>query len=197
MNIINTMCRISDLTQEQIDSLVDAMPDDGFSDIVSSESFVGYSPSGNAGLWNEFINARTKIVTYTEMMQLLGKTMKEFTKSDLKTGVHFVNDRDGVLHAVCRNTFCGLNGFVGLSSFSDELVNIKGNPEMDIVEVYETFESRSMTSYLKGLGLRRIWERTEQTPAQKEMEVLQVKMNESQAKMNELQAQMKVVQAKL
>ncbi len=123
--------------------------------------------------------------------------MKEFTKSDLKTGVHFVKDREGTFAAVFKDVFCGNGGFVKLSSFNYELVNINRNPEMDIVEVYEAFENRSMTSYLKGLGLRRIWERTEQTPAQKEMEVLQVKMMESQAKMNELQAQMKVVQAKL
>ena len=126
-----------------------------------------------------------------------GKTMKEFTKSDLKAGVHFVKNREGIFSAVCRNVFCGEVGVVRLTDFNDELLNIKGNPEMDIVEVYETDKDRSMTSYLKGLGLKRIWERTEQTPAQKEMEVLQVKMNESQAKMNELQEQMKVVQAKL
>ena len=125
-----------------------------------------------------------------------GKTM-QFTKSDLKAGVHFVKNREGIFSAVCRNVFCGEVGVVRLTDFNDELLNIKGNPEMDIVEVYETDKDRSMTSYLKGLGLKRIWERTEQTPAQKEMEVLQVKMNESQAKMNELQAQMKVVQAKL
>jgi hypothetical protein len=118
-----------------------------------------------------------------------GKTM-QFTKSDLKAGVHFVKDRDGVFAAVCRNVFCGEGGFVKLSSFNDELLNVNGNNEMDIVEVYETDKDRSMTSYLKGLGLKRIWERTEKTPAQKEMEVLQVKMNE-------LQEQMKVVQAKL
>jgi hypothetical protein len=119
-----------------------------------------------------------------------GKTMKEFTKSDLKAGVHFVKDRDGVFYAVCRNTFCGLNRFVRLSSFNDELVNVKGNSELDIIEVYEIDGDRSMSLYLQGLWLKRIWERTEQTPAQKEMEVLQ-------AKMDELQEQMKVVQAKL
>jgi hypothetical protein len=129
-----------------------------------------------------------------------GKTM-QFTKSDLKTGVHFVKDREGTFAAVFKNAFCGNGGFVRLSSFSDELVNIKGNPEMDIVEVYETFENRSMTSYLKGLGLRRVWERTEQTPAQKEMEVLLNKMValefETESKMEKIRKQIKVVQAKL
>jgi hypothetical protein len=186
MNIINTMCKLSELSQWEIDSIVDAMPRSPYFDFDRDEKFIGFTEC-DAGTWepqDEF-----EIVTYTEMMQLLGKTM-QFTKSDLKAGVHFVNDRDGVLYAVCRNTFCGLNGFVGLSSFNDELVNVKGNSELDIIEVYETDGDRSMTSYLKGKGLTKIWERTEQTEAQKEMEVLQ-------AKMDELQEQMKVVQAKL
>jgi hypothetical protein len=195
MNIKNTMCRLSELTQEQRDSLVKAMPKSDLCDFSTGVPLIGVTRCGTWGTWSGF--ERPTIVSYTEMMQLLGKTMKVFTKSDLKAGVHFVKDRDGVFYAVCRNTFCGLNRFVGLSSFNDELVNANGNNELDIVEVYETDKDRSMTSYLKGLGLRRIWERTEQTPAQKEMEVLQVKMNESQAKMNELQAQMKVVKAKL
>jgi hypothetical protein len=195
MNIKNTMCRLSDLTKEQIDRLVEALPDSGYFDFGVHEHFIGFNIPGSSGTFTKV--SSLKIISYTEMMQLLGKTMKEFTKSDLKSGVHFVKNREGTFAAVCRNVFCRELGFVRLSYFNDELVNIKENPELDIMEVYETDEDMSMTSYLKGLGLRRIWERTEQTEAQKEMEVLQVKMNESQAKMNELQAQMKVVQAKL
>jgi hypothetical protein len=81
-NIKNTMCRLSDLTQEQIDSLSEEMPDNGFLEIVASEYLIGYSPSGNAGTWNEFENAATKIVTYTEMMQLLGKDMNKQTAQE-------------------------------------------------------------------------------------------------------------------
>jgi hypothetical protein len=195
MDIKNAICRLSELTSEQIDSLRNAMPK-GQYDFFPAENMIGATPSGAWGTW--VVAAKNQnIISYTEMMQLLGKTMKEFTKSDLKAGVHFVKDRAGTFAAVCRNVFCGEVGFVKLSSFNDELVNVEGNSELDIIEVYETDKDRSMTSYLNGVGLRRIWERTEQTEAQKEMEVLQVKMNESQAKMNELQAQMKVVQAKL
>jgi hypothetical protein len=262
MNIINTMCRLSDLTKVQIDRLVEAMPESRAFEF-GDDDFIGVTEAKTWGTWEKRFHTPT-IVTYTEMMQLLGKTVPleieigdtvrisesskyymhqdydnprcegvcikargnwdcrviwsngetnsynmgdltlikkgktmQFTKSDLKAGVHFVKDREGTFAAVCRNVFCGEGGFVRLSSFNDELVNVKGNSELDIIEVYETDKDRSMTSYLKGLGLNRIWERTEQTEAQKEMEVLQVKMNESQAKMNELQAQMKVVQAKL
>jgi hypothetical protein len=125
-----------------------------------------------------------------------GKTM-QFTKSDLKAGVHFVKNREGTFAAVCRNVFCGEVGVVRLTDFNDELLNIKGNPEMDIVEVYETDKDRSMTSYLKGLGLKRIWERTEQTEAQKEMEVLQAQIDKGAAYMAELHEQAKRLRDKL
>jgi hypothetical protein len=118
-----------------------------------------------------------------------GKAM-QFTKSDLKTGVHFTKDREGIFSAVFKNTFCGDNGFVPLSSFNDELFNVNGHSELDIVEVYETHGDRSMTSYLKGLGLRRIWERTEQTEAQKEMEVLQEQAKALQEQITKLQGKL-------
>ena len=56
--------------------------------------------------------------------------------------------------------------------------------------VYTTASRDTLECHLSGESLTLIWERTEQTEAQKEMEVLQ-------AKMDELQEQMKVVQAKM
>jgi hypothetical protein len=124
-----------------------------------------------------------------------GKAIKKFTKSDLKTGM-FVKHRDGDYAVVLDNDLSGLEHYVSLDTITPKLISscLTAN---DIMFVYVKAERCCMNSHLSGLGLRRVWERTEQTPAQKEMEVLQVKMNESQAKMNELQAQMKVVQAKL
>jgi hypothetical protein len=194
MNITNTMCRLSYLTQEQIDSLVDAMPDDGFSNIVSSESFIGYSPSGNAGLWNEFNNSATKIVTYTEMMQLLGKTM-EFTKSDLiklsQSETVFVKQRNGNFKVVLGKTICGNDYSFGLiDNYNRDMTITCNETHLDIVAVYKTNRSVSLNLYLKGDCLTLIWERTEQTPAQKEMEELQ-------AQITKLQEQAKVLQSKL
>jgi hypothetical protein len=183
MNITNTMCRLSELSQWEIDSLRDAMGVGCF-DFFSEESFIGFTKGGCAGTW--LGSAIPEIISYTEMMQILGKTM-QFTKSDLKSGLHFVKDRDGVFYAVCRNTFCGLNEFFILSRFDDKLISMNGHSGMDIVEVYETYKDRSMSSYLKGLGLRRVWERTEQTPAQKEMEVLQAQAKALQEQITKLQ----------
>ena len=186
MNIKNTMCRLSDLTQEQMDSLVKAMPYSDLCDFSTGAPLIGVTRCGTWGTWSGF--ERPTIVTYTEMMQLLGKTMKEFTKSDLKTGM-FVKHRDGDYAVVLDNDLSGLEHYVSLDTITPKLISscLTAN---DIMFVYVKAERCCMNSHLAGLGLRRIWERTEQTPAQKEMEVLQ-------AKMDELQEQMKVVQAKL
>ena len=194
MNITNTMCRISDLTPVQKHNLIAAIPKSKFFDWGSQEGLIGFDTDGDSGTWVGRNN--TKIVTYTEMMQLLGKTMKEFTKSDLKTGM-FVKYRSGDYRVVIGHVLSG-TGCATLPQYSEDL-KYRGDiyPQLDIVAVYKATRGTNIDEYLKGHCLTPIWERIEQTPAQKEMEVLQVKMNESQAKMNELQAQMKVVQAKL
>jgi hypothetical protein len=75
-NIKNTMCRLSDLTQEQIYSLVDAMPNSNYWRWSSCEGCIGFTPLGNAGTWKGI--TFPTIVTYTEMMQLLkGKDMNK------------------------------------------------------------------------------------------------------------------------
>jgi hypothetical protein len=129
-----------------------------------------------------------------------GKTMKEFTKSDLiklaQTETVFVKQREGMYMLVLKDRAVGNTGFTLLSDVCHNLLASMFK-HLDIVAVYKASGDGVMTDYMEGNELILIWERTEQTPAQKEMEVLQVKMNESQAKMNELQAQMKVVQAKL
>jgi hypothetical protein len=79
-NIRNTMCRISDLTQEQIDSLVYAMPDTHYFSLCDFEGHIGFYGL-NAGTWA--IESRMKIITYTEMMQLLkGKDMNKQTAQE-------------------------------------------------------------------------------------------------------------------
>jgi hypothetical protein len=186
MNIKNTMCRLSDLTKDQIDSLVAEMPDSYFFNLNSDEEFIGFWSDGRTGTWVGDV-AQT-IVTYTEMMQLLGKTMKEFTKLDLKAGM-FVKQRDGDYAIVLDETLSTMRMYTELRNIASSLYHnsIKSS---DIMAVYTTASRDTLECHLDGESLTLIWERTEQTPAQKEMEVLQ-------AKMDELQAQMKVVQAKL
>jgi hypothetical protein len=80
-NIRNTMCRLSDLTQGQIDSLVYAMPDSKYYQWGAVELLIGFHEDGNSGTWAGF--GCPKIVTYTEMMQLLkGKDMNKQTAQE-------------------------------------------------------------------------------------------------------------------
>jgi hypothetical protein len=83
-DIKNTMCRLSDLTPVQIDSLVGAMPSSPFlSTLRRREGFskIGFSGK-DAGFWNGRVDFDT-IVTYTEMMQLLkGKDMNKQTAQE-------------------------------------------------------------------------------------------------------------------
>ena len=187
MNIKSTKCILTELSKKQIDTLIEAMPKDGLFDFGHAEGLIGFSGSGRSGTW--IVDGNETIISYTEMMQLLGKTMKEFTKSDLKTGM-FVKYRSGDYRVVIGHVLSG-TGCATLPQYSEDL-KYRGDiyPQLDIVAVYKATRGTNIDEYLKGHCLTPIWERTEQTPAQKEMEVLQ-------AKMDELQEQMKVVQAKL
>jgi hypothetical protein len=78
-NIKNTMCRLADLTQEQIDSLQKEMPYGQF-DFRHNEPYIGVTKAGGWGTW---AGAQyPAIVTYTEMMQLLGKDMNKQTAQE-------------------------------------------------------------------------------------------------------------------
>ena len=220
------MCRLSDLTQDQIASLVAAMPYDAYFDFYEGEPYIGVTQAGSWGTWKG--GTTPSIVTYTEMMQLLGKDM-EFTKSDLETGVFvkqingtskivlydalcgtlikkgkkdmeftksdletgmFVKYRNGNFKIVLDDALCGVNSVWGsLSNIKEDLTN-KRSSDFDIVAVYKAGEGSSLTEYLLGRYLIPIWERTEQTPAQKEMKELQ-------AQISKLQEQAKVLQSNL
>jgi hypothetical protein len=54
-----------------------------------------------------------------------------------------------------------------------------------------------MLAYLNGLGLNRVWERTEQTPAQKEMQELLSNIEKAEKGITDMKEQAKVLQAKL
>jgi hypothetical protein len=80
-NIKNTMCRLSDLTQEQIKSLVDAMPRSPYFDF-NEEEFIGANVNSDWGTWDNRFHTPT-IILYSNMMQLLkGKDMNKQTAQE-------------------------------------------------------------------------------------------------------------------
>jgi hypothetical protein len=187
MDIKNTMCRLSDLTQEQVDSLVKAMTESGLCNFSTGAPLIRVTKEGT---WVGYDGPT--IVTYTEMMHLLtGKSMS-FTKADLielaKTETVFVKYRKGDYRIYLAGIFNG-EYWCPIDEFNEDL-KCMTNKGVDIMSVYTCNPRLPLFDQLKGKGLTQIWERTELTPAQQEMEVLQ-------AKMDELQEQMKVVQAKL
>ncbi len=80
-NIRNTMCRLSDLTREQANSLVAAMQASVNFDFGKYECVIGVTLYGTAGNWRAANDP--KIISYTEMMQLLkGKDMNKQTAQE-------------------------------------------------------------------------------------------------------------------
>ena len=102
----------------------------------------------------------------------------------------FVKYRNGEYRLVLGNTLSG-DFWRSLDDVKDDLMCLDDEyRQLDIMSVYETFSPSAISVYLSGENLTLIWERTEQTPAQKEMEELQ-------AQITKLQEQAKVLQSKL
>jgi hypothetical protein len=123
-----------------------------------------------------------------------GKTM-QFTKSDLKTGVHFIRNRSEEYKIVLDTMLCG-NSYTPLKQITETLRH-NCYRELDIMSVYVITEKRSINSYLKGESLSPIWERTEQTEAQEEMEVLQAQAKALQEDTQAIQEQITKLQGAL
>jgi hypothetical protein len=200
MDIKNTMCRLSDLTTEQVDSLRTAMPDDGFTDF-KGDGFIGINRNGK---WGTFAGMHfPTIISYDEMKQLLtGKSMG-FTKTDLielaKTKTVFVKYRNGGYRIYLDGIFNG-EGWSSIKEFTKDLKYLNDKP-LDVMFIYTSSPRLSLLRQLEGNHLTQVWERTELTPAQKEMEVLQAKMDELGEQyrlgMNTLYEQVEVVKDKL
>jgi hypothetical protein len=70
MNIKNKYCLLSELNQDQIEKLMELMPQSEYFDFQEQEFYVGFSPEGNAGTWD---TADEGVITYKEMLSLLGE----------------------------------------------------------------------------------------------------------------------------
>jgi hypothetical protein len=75
MSIKNKYCLLSELNQDQIDKLVELMPDTTCFDFDRGEGLIGFDLQGDAGTWVKK-ESRTHI-TYKEMLSLLGAEEEE------------------------------------------------------------------------------------------------------------------------
>lgn len=92
---------------------------------------------------------------------------KEFTKSDLKTGM-IVETREGIKYVVLLNA-CMFGDLIvngndlcwnGLSNYNDELIEHHGYNELDIVKVYKPKHPYTIHTFEED-ALELIWEREE------------------------------------
>jgi hypothetical protein len=117
-----------------------------------------------------------------------GKTM-QFTKSDLiklaQSNTVLIKYRDESYRVLINGVFNGV-GWATMDDFSDDLKS-KAIRRMDVVAVYTSNPFTPLVYQLEGQRLNRIWERTEQTEAQKEMEVLQEQAKALQEQITKLQ----------
>ena len=90
-NIRNTMCRLSDLTQEEYERLREEMPYGQF-DFGDNEPYIGVTTSGHWGTWAGV--HKPTIILYSNMMQLLkGKDMNKQTAQEQMTVMQIEMDK--------------------------------------------------------------------------------------------------------
>jgi hypothetical protein len=130
-----------------------------------------------------------------------GKTM-QFTKSDLiklaQSNTVVVMQRNGNFKVVLGEAICGNDYSFGLiANYNRDMTITCNETHLDIVAVYKTNRSVSLNLYLEGTCLTLIWERTEQTEAQKKMELLQARAKALQEDTQAIQEQITKLQSKL
>ena len=79
-----------------------------------------------------------------------------FTKSDLKSGMR-VKYRNGYVRVVIGNRLVGNDGSSDLKHYTDELKEIDGYVDLDIVKVYSEKKDGNLKRYLTEL-CNPIWE---------------------------------------
>jgi ribosomal protein L30E len=113
--IKNTVCKLSDLTSGQIINLEAAMPESNYFNYDASEVVIGFHEY-DAGTW--YFDPKLKIVTYTEMMGLLGATMNNIKNVMCRSSklqkwqrIHIVSlaPDDGFTDYIANERYIGFN----------------------------------------------------------------------------------------
>lgn len=96
---------------------------------------------------------------------------KEFTKSDLKSGM-VVEYRCVALgrRLVVKDMLIGIDGSSNLKNYNDDLTDIDGDPELLIIRVYKIKCTKRFENILNNDNLELIWERTQKKMTVEEMQ---------------------------
>ena len=90
MTIKNTFCELKGLTSSQVGHLQMLMPDTEHFDFYRNESLIGFEDDGDAGTWEIDILRAKGIVSYKDMLSLLGEKEEDFLKGVI-SGVKFTD----------------------------------------------------------------------------------------------------------
>ena len=101
--------------------------------------------------------------------------MKDFKKKDLIDGKHVVRYRYDNYKIVISGSFVGSNSWSSMAYYNEDLTS-SNNTSHDVMSVYECKEKGTLTDYVEGRKLTLIWERTEKSAAQIEMDALKLQM---------------------
>lgn len=118
------------------------------------------------------------LLTKEQFKEWIGMTKKQEEKKDMKlsdlvSGKHVVEYRDGDLRLVLNVGWAGESNFSKRESvdryYNSEMCNCMESSR-DVVRVYELSESSTFKGLLRSENLKLLWERVEQTPEQIEAE---------------------------
>tara|TARA_R110000764_G_scaffold83563_1_gene164198 strand:+ start:13 stop:501 length:489 start_codon:yes stop_codon:yes gene_type:complete len=104
MNITNKYCRLSELTQAQIDELKGLMPDSPYGYRYHDHTLIGFTTNGNAGLWSR--DPSDEIITYKEMLSLFGAKEEQLVPHvHQKEIIAWANGEEIEYYNPCTNTW--------------------------------------------------------------------------------------------
>ena len=139
--------------------------------LIKKGTVVKEETGSNEPILNEIVENSNGTTRAYYSKRSIGTAVKEFKKSDLVSGKHFVRYRDGDFRVVLGDVFSGIRGYALLSSYDDYLIS-PGIPDTDIIAVYEASCHDSIKTYLRGVSLKEIWRRVEKSPKQIKLDEL-------------------------
>lgn len=201
MSLFNECFYTDDFDQEMID-YVDTLGNFTARCYIGRYSGWSYLKYGTANnyFWasNATPTSEYKYLTKQQFKERIGMTQKQFTKSDLKTGMVVkhrggccYSNKYGGLNLVVKDSFIQADEFCLICNYNQDLTS-EDFTELDIVEVFEVLQSQYNLKNITSWKLKSIWKREEKlevpSPEQIEIEKIQAEMQQLNKRLGELKA---------
>jgi len=116
------------------------------------------------------------------------KVEEDMKKSDLKDGM-VVRQRDNSMALVLNGCFMEKGSMMQIEEYDESLIEIEGDGDYDIMEVYTTSGNRLSELFKEG-NLTSIWKRQEKSPQELELEELEKQQREIADRMKQVRESM-------